>query len=218
MGLKADDFERAMDEKVIQIPKGMYHYRGKTAAFTDFGAVKDMIAILGGIFETEEVQNRIVLKTDEQAVDLLRGGEYTHYVLVGARSQRYSRQILQQYSEDFEFGFTENEWSIIDKRENKKYSVPDPSQTAESPDAGIMDYAIIEKIIDEVGDRVIFVIAGLWDTGTLAAGQFLIEHREEIYQKFGTGGFQYLLEIYAGSTRVKSVKLERSPRRVKENS
>jgi len=222
MGLKADDFERAKAEKVIQIPEGTYYYRGKTSAITDFGAIKDMIAILGRLFEMEEVQNRIVLATDEQAEDLFIGGEYTHYVLVGSKSHKYSRQILKQYSEDFEFSFTEKDWSIIDKRENKKYTVPDPSQTAESPDPKIqyegMDYAIIEKIIDEVASRVVFIIAGMWDTSTLAAGKFLIEHREDIYQKFGAGGFQYLLEIPAGSTRVKSVKLERSPRRAEENS
>jgi hypothetical protein len=76
-----------------------------------------------------------------------------------------------------------------------------------------MDYALIEKIIDEISDRVIFVIGGMWDTSSLTAGRYLIEHREKIYRKFGGGGFQYVLEIPAGSTLVKNVVIERSPLR-----
>lgn len=212
MGLKKDGYRRAKTEGWFSLPGGTYHYRGLTSAMTAFGAVKGLIAILGRLFEPDELQSRLVFATDEETESLMRAGGYTHYILLGTRSHQYAREVLTQYSEDFEFQFGTDNWSVLDKREDQTYSVPDPSQVApEVPGPG-MDYALIEKIIDPVSQRVIFVIGGMWDTGTLAAGNFLIEHREEIFKQFGAGGFQYLLEIVPGSTRVRRIVLARSPR------
>jgi hypothetical protein len=212
MGLKQAPYEQAKSEHWFQLPKGTYHYRGKTSAMTAFGAVKGIIAALGQIFDIDELQNRLVFATDEQTEALLEEGGYTHYIILGTRSHEYSRQILRQYSEDFEFEFAESAWSIIDKRENKTYMVPDPSRTDPGKPVTAIDYALIEKIVDEDAGRVIIVIGGMLDTGTLAAGNFLIEHREEIYRQFGSRGFQYLLEILPGSTSVRRIIVERSPR------
>lgn len=211
MGFKRDAYEQAMAENWLNVPKGTYHYRGKTAAMTAFSATKGILAMLSKIFEIDDLQKRVVLATDEQTELLLQEPVYSHYVMLGTRSQGYSRQLLQQYSRDFEFSYMDDAWSIIDKRESKSYTVPDPSKTVPGKPIEGTDYALLEKIIDTANQRVIIIIAGMWDTGTLAAGNFLVSHRHEIYKRFGSGEFQYLLELPAGSTEVRRVIVERRP-------
>jgi len=211
MGVKPAVYSRAMEEW-IQIPKGQTHYRGRTAPMTAINGAKDLIATLGRLFPVDDFGDRIVIGTDERTQDMLDEGIFTHYVLFGTQSHAYVRNVLQQYSRDFEFHFGGEQWSLIDKRTSNTYSVQNPSLLHRA-DASGMDYALIEKIIDEISDRVIFVIGGMWDTSSLTAGRYLIEHREKIYRKFGGGGFQYVLEIPAGSTLVKNVVIERSPLR-----
>jgi hypothetical protein len=76
----------------------------------------------------------------------------------------------------------------------------------------VKDYAIIEKIIDLRRGRVLFIIAGMWDSSTQAAGRFLTDNRDEIFRKFGSGGFQYILETRQGRPHVEEVIRARPPR------
>jgi hypothetical protein len=223
MGLKRNDYLQAKHDGRLHIPADMYQYRGATSAMTAFQATKGLIAVMGRVFDPDELQSRIVLATDDDTESFLQSGGYTHYVLVGTRSHAHIRRIVSQYGDDFEFGFDVDNWRVIDKRTKAKYSVPDPSQANRADQADdTNDFALIEKVVDPISRRVVLVLGGMWDTGTLAAGQFLLERRKEIAKKFRGGGFQYLLEIPAGSTRVRRVVVERAqgepPARVSETT
>jgi CHAT domain len=187
-----------------------YRYPGPTASVHDIGAIQHFIALVGRFLARGQLSRRIEIVPDWEAGPLLDRQEYTHFVLIGSRSHSLSRQKLQNYSEDFDFEFSDNSWRLIDKR-GQTYEVHAPDKISE-PVAGTKDYAIIEKIIDTINGRVLFVIAGMWDTSTHAAGRYLTDHRDEIFAKFGNGGFQYILETVQGSPDVKRVVLARSPR------
>lgn len=218
MGLKSDDYRRAKELGWLNIPADTYHYRGKTSSMTAFQATKGLIAALGRVFDPDELQSRIVLATDEDTESLLQSGAYTHYVLIGTRSHSHVRRVLTQYSDDFEFRFDVDNWNVTDKREGKTYSVSDPSRATREDQTDCKDFALIEKIVDPISRRIVVVLGGMWDTGTLAAGAFLLERRKEIAEEFGNGGFQYLLEISAGSTRIRRVVLARPPRATSETA
>lgn len=211
MGLKPDEYKKAKAEGRLSLPSETYHYRGATSAMTAFGATKGLIALLGKFFDPDELQSRVAVATEEETESLVRSGAYTHYILMGTRSHLQAIRVLAQYSPDFEFNFDKSEWSVIDKRTGEKYSVPNPSEPSLDDQTEGKDYALVEKIVDPLLRKVIIFIGGMWDTGTLAAGAFLIAHRKQIFEQFGSGGFQYLLEVTPGSTHVQRIVLERSP-------
>lgn len=211
MGLKPDEYRKAKAEGRLSMPVDTYHYRGATSAMTAFGATKGLIALLGKFFDADELESRVAVATEEETESLVRSGAYTHYVLMGTRSHPQATRVLAQYSADFEFNFSKSEWSVVDKRSGQKYSVPDPSEPNLDNEIGGTDYALVEKIVDPLLHKVIIFIGGMWDTGTLAAGTFLIAHRKQIFDQFGSDGFQYLLEVAPGSTHVRRIVVERSP-------
>jgi hypothetical protein len=184
MGLKPEQYQQGKVDGWLAVPPGTYHYPGPTLAFTAFGALKGIVALLGKIFDSDEIQTRIALSTDEDTESLVRSGAYTHYILLGTRSHHHARKLLAQYSDDFDFSFSPDRWSIFDRRTGQSYSVPDPSQTTSRDTVEGSDYALIEKVIDPLNRAVIIFIGGMWDTGTLAAGTFLLSHRKRIAQRF----------------------------------
>jgi len=57
------------------------------------------------------------------------------------------------------------------------------------------DLAILERMIDETWNRVIFHCAGLGVNGTLGAVRYLSNHWEEMYNRYGRdGAFAYVME------------------------
>jgi hypothetical protein len=188
-----------------------YHYAGPTVSIHDILAIQHFIALVGRFLARDSLGGRIDIVPDFQVGDLIDRGTYTHFILVGSRSHSLSREKLQDYSEDFKFDFTETNWGLTDKREGIQYRVGAPHRNAE-PDTSVKDYAIIEKIIDLRRGRVLFIIAGMWDSSTQAAGRFLTDNRDEIFRKFGSGGFQYILETRQGRPHVEEVIRARPPR------
>ena len=57
----------------------------------------------------------------------------------------------------------------------------------------VEDYALIEKIID--GPRTIFIVAGMRDSSTLAAGQHLCREWQNLQKRYGRKEFQLLLKL-----------------------
>jgi hypothetical protein len=210
MGVKSENYNQAKNENWFNIPKGQYKYPGLTSALTDFGASKGIIALLGKIFTTDEIDRKVTIDSDENSSSLLADPTYTNFIFFGSKSHSLSRTILTQYSEDFTFEYNKNNWSLTDKRNNIKYKVPDPSQEQNNIN-NQKDYALIEKMVDAENNKVYFIIAGMWDTSTLAAGKYLLNNVDRLYRKFGNGGFQILLSVNAGHTNVLEVIEERKP-------
>ena len=66
---------------------------------------------------------------------------------------------------------------------------------------------MIEKVVES--RRVVFFIAGLWDSGTLAAGRYLVDKRKELVREFSSAGFQILLRMDAGYSDVRETIFRR---------
>jgi hypothetical protein len=193
-------------------PAEGYFFPGLTVAAHDLGAVEHLLALVGRFVPGEDLWRRIAIVSDHAVGEMLEHGDYTHYFLLGSRSHSFSRSKLRNYSRDFDFDFSaKSEWRLCDRREGVTYTVPNP-QEASTPTPGERDYALLEKIIDPLNRRVVFVIAGMWDTSTHAAGRYLLANRDRIVGRFGSGGFQIILETVQGSLDIKTVVCERAPR------
>ena len=216
MGMKQEDYQQIPVEQWTPITKDRYKYAGLTSSKCDINASKGIMMLLGKVFDLDDLDGRVIVDTDDNTNNLLTDSSITHFIFLGSRSHAFSRSILSQYSEDFIFDYSEEVWKLSDKRTNKNYIVKNPSKiesgVKNKTDCGL-DYAIIEKIVDEISKRVIIVIAGMWDTSTLAAGKYLSSNIDKFYKTYGMGGFQLLLELQAGSSRISRVVEERRPRR-----
>jgi CHAT domain-containing protein len=199
------------DEKSKAPKSGPYRYPGPTVSIHDIWAIQHFIPLVGRFLARDSLVRRIDIVPDFDVGDLIDRETYTHFILIGSRSHSLSRAKLQDYSEDFKFDFTESNWGLTDKREGIQYKVDAPDKIAK-PDTSMKDYAIIEKIIDIRHGRVLFIIAGMWDTSTQAAGRFLTDNWDDIFHKFGSGGFQYILETRQGRPEVERVIRARPPR------
>lgn len=187
-----------------------FHYPGPTMSIHDVFAVEHFIALVGRYLARGPLQGRVDIVPDWEAGDLIDRKAYTHFVLIGSRSHALSREKLKYYSEDFQFSFGDG-WALTDKRTGNVYTVKPPDQSQEA-DHDVTDYAIIEKIIDTRTGLILFVIAGMWDSSTEAAGRYLTDNLDEIFRTFGAGGFQYILEIRQGRPVVEKVLCSRHPR------
>jgi len=197
-------------EKSAQEPRS-YHYPGPTNSIHDVFAIEHFVALVGRYLARGALRGRLDIVADWEAGGLIDRKTYTHFVLIGSRSHALSREKLKYYSQDFEFNFDSPLWTLIDKRTGKVYEVDPPDQSG-SPNPDKVDYAIIEKIIDTRSGLVLFVIAGMWDSSTEAAGRYLVENLDDIFRTFGTGGFQYILETRQGKPEVENVLCKRRPR------
>jgi hypothetical protein len=211
LGMKKSDFEEFTAKGNLDFLNNVYLYRGGTTSLREVGASKGFIALLGKIFPPHEIEERIITSTDEQLQFHLEDKTITHFVLFGSKSMKNSRTILKQYSEDFEFEFLENEWILIDKREDVRYCVPNPSKL-EFKEQNSPDYAVIEKVIDYQSGRVFFFIAGLRGRSTLVAGKYFLNNIDMIYRNFGSGGFQIVLKIPSDADKMPSTIISRSPK------
>ncbi|MER2266092.1 CHAT domain-containing protein [Methylobacterium oxalidis] len=194
-----------------------YRYPGPTVSAHDLGAVEPLMQLVGRFLPSlEDLARKARIIADTATRRSFEEREYTHYILIGSRSHDFSRTQLPQYSRDFEFKFADNgPWSLIDHREDRIYEVPDPRSVAGlTPEAS--DYALIEKIVDPDNQRVLLIIAGMWDTSTRAAGRYFFEKRDGIIRRFGAGGFQIVLEIRQGTTDVRREVVSRKPQILSE--
>jgi len=194
----------------IKAPDGVFHYKGATVASADLGSLQGIIALLGRILPPDEFNGRISVISDGELNSTLKQADVSHAFVFGSRSHQLARQALNVYGGGFSFEYDDKLWHIVDRRTGKRYSAPDPSKSIERAEEAGDDYAIIEKVIVPDG-RVIFFIAGFWDTSTLTAGQYLVSRRREIVADFGSGGFEILLKTAAGFTMVRDVVEKRRP-------
>ncbi len=132
------------------------------------------------------------------ADDLGNDTKASHLLLIGSRSQCRLSSFLHEKSNDFEFNYSDEIWTIPDKRNNKAYRVNAPhlpprasGTSGASPE--VEDYALIEKIID--GPRTIFIVAGMYDSSTLAAGRYLCREWQSLQKRYGRKEFQLLLQL-----------------------
>jgi len=215
MGMKPKDYQSIPREEWARIINGRYKYSGLTLSQCDINASKGIMMLLGKVFDLNDLDTRVIVDSDENSLGLLSDTSITHFILFGSRSHSYSRKILKQYSKDFIFDYSAETWILTDKRTKTKYKVQNPSKGSEilNTTDTLHDYAIVEKAIDEINNRVIIVIAGMWDLSTLAAGRYLSSHIDELDKKFANGGFQLLLEIQTGTSSIERVIAERRPNR-----
>lgn len=205
------DQSSATKQDSTAAPNRPYHYPGPTNSIHDVHAIEHFVALVGRYLARGALQERLDIVADWEAGNLIDRKAYTHFVLIGSRSHALSREKLKYYSQDFEFKFDDQKWTLVDKREPKDYEVDPPDQSG-SANPEKADYAIIEKIIDTRSGLVLFVIAGMWDSSTEAAGRYLIENLDGIFGEFGAGGFQYILETRQGRPVVENVLCKRRPR------
>jgi len=134
--------------------------------------------------------------------DRFLDNEASHVFLFGSKSQEYLQPVLQNYSKTFDFSYSNQYWQIEDEETNEIYSVANPTQyksgTDERRAAEQKDYAIIEKITDPDTGRVFFILAGLQDTGTRGAGEYLAKNWERLVKDYGAASFQILLQFAPG--------------------
>lgn len=210
MGMKEKEYEQAQSEGWVQLPEHTYHYPGKTVALTDARAAVNLAQFAGGVHGVP--LHKVDIMTDRDTERLLQENRHRYFFLLGTRSHKAIREILNQHNHDFDFEFAPDEWSIVDRRTNTKYSVADPSRMKSAEEAKDMDYALLERIVDDTNHRVLYAIGGMWDSSTEGASEFLLVNRGSISQEFGEGGFQYLLKFRAGSSQVADVELVRGQR------
>lgn len=205
MGLPAERYDQ-FKEKLAEVTQGEYRYRSYTTSFPDLHVAEQILVALSRMWPVDLVRQHLELVRAESLDDLITSGRYTHFIVVGTRSHARVGGLFRRYSDDFEFHYDATEWRIVDKRGCQTFVTPDPShQRSEAPDQRF-DYALIEKIVLR-DERCIFLIAGLWDTSTQAAAEYLVRERQFLVGQFGSGGFQIVLRVIAGTTEVKGAPL-----------
>jgi len=209
MGVPLADY-RDNKQKWYNIPQGTFHYRGPTVARSCLIAIQGVLTLLGKLLPADQVTGSISIIGAEELKSMIENQRATHFFVMGSRSHELARPLLESYSQDFRFKFDAAAWHIIDQRTGIKYSTSDPSATTGTDDSGGDDFALIEKIVNFDGS-VFFFIAGLWDTSTLAAGQYLVRHRRALAERYGPGGFQLVLRTVKGLPSVRRVEVERPP-------
>jgi len=205
MGLPADRYDQ-FKERLAEATQGEYRYRSFTTSFPDLQVAKQILIALSRLWSVDQVNKHLELVKAESLEELIKSKLYTNFVIVGTRSHARASSLFRRYSDDFEFHYDPTQWRIIDKRSGKTFQTPDPSQqSSDAPDQRF-DYALIEKIV--LGhSRCVFLIAGLWDTSTQAAAEYLVRERKFLVEQFGAGGFQIVLQVIAGTTEVKGLPL-----------
>ena len=205
MGLPSDRYEQ-FKEIFSEVTSGEYRYSSYMTSFPDMYAAEQMLVALSRLWSVDEVGRHLEIVNADNLENRINTRRYTHFVVIGTRSHARAAGLFKRYSDDFEFQFDKTEWRIVDKRGEAKFTTPDPSrQSSDAPDQRF-DYALIEKIVLEE-DRCMFFIAGLWDTSTQAAAEYLVRERKFLVEQFGAGGFQIVLQIIAGTTQVKGLPL-----------
>lgn len=210
-GLKPNDYYKAKEYQTIKIPDG-YSYRGITFAKYDVAASKNILLLLGKVIDSTDFDNKVKMESDDRIEEILIDESITHFVFFGSASLNDSNRLLSQYSHDFEYEFAPDYWILKDKRTGTVYPVKNPSAPESKKEN--MDYAIIEKIIDDKMNRVFYFIAGSWGQSTLAAAKYLVLNFNKICQMYGHSGFQLLLEVEAGKTEVNRLIFQRSPQKL----
>jgi hypothetical protein len=168
-----------------------------------------LLELISQIVPAREFERRVTLMPEANLRDAMNERRYTHWFFLGSRSQSWAKPLLVRFRSDFELAYGAA-WTIVDRHTGRSYSTPDPSQI-HAREAKGSDYALIEKIVDEENEKVVFFLAGLWDSGTQATGQYLFNQRQKLVAEFGRGGFQLLLRLAAGSTEVQNVEVHRRP-------
>jgi hypothetical protein len=204
MGFSEEDYRRLAESGQIQIPENTFNYKGLTNARSDILSAVSLMSLLGEMLPPCRATS---------AIQIFRASELTeskasHLFLFGSKSHDKVQAILDSYSKDFAFFYKDPEtgsdefWQIKDLKTNLVHKVHDPSKFApgstERTAAAECDYAVIEKIVDPLNDRVFFVLAGLQDRGTRGAGEYLIRNWENLVRKYGASPFQVLLKFAPG--------------------
>lgn len=212
MGLPKEEYKELEDQLKAPVA-GKYCYRSGTASFHDLQVAHQITGALGRFWDVDTALRQIVIHGSDNVQGVMDDPSYTHFIFVGTRSHTKIQKLFKHYSEDFKFEFDINEWRIIDNREGKIYSTPDPSQQSSDDPNQHLDYALIEKIVIDSERKCLFFIAGLWDTSTEAAAKYLIRERANLVQNFGAGGFQVVIAVRAGTTDVSGgARVWRRPR------
>jgi hypothetical protein len=215
MGFFEDDYRRLADSEQIRIPGNIFNYKGRTNARSDVDSATGLISLLGEILPPGRAQEAIEIFRAEQLTE----NKASHIFAFGSKSHGRVQDLLKAYSKHFAFEYkdpvtgSDDFWKIEDRKEKKVYAVRDPSKLKAGSDeraaANESDYAVIEKIIDQKNDRVIFVLAGLQDRGTRGAGEYLLKHWEDLVAKYGASPFQVLLKFEPGLASFGVSEIER---------
>lgn len=216
MGFFEDDYRRLADSEQIKIPGNIFNYKGLTNARSDVDSATGLISLLGEILPPGRAQEAIEMF---RAEELTENRKASHIFAFGSKSHGRVQNLLKAYSKHFAFEYkdpvtgSDDFWKIEDRKEKKVYKVPDPSKLKAGSDeraaANESDYAVIEKIIDQKNDRVIFVLAGLQDRGTRGAGEYLLKHWQDLVAKYGASPFQVLLKFEPGLASFGVSEIER---------
>jgi len=212
MGMKNKSKNSFLNSLLLRTQNAI-SYAGVTSAKTDINAIKEVIMLLGKFYTPRDFDNHVLIDTDENLRPLLEDLSISHYFFLGSNSLSLSKELLEKYSDDFTFEYKSEYWSLLDQRTKRKYDSKNPIDP-KSSEINYKDYAIIEKIINKETKKVIFFIAGARDSSTLAAGKYFTSHLDEIYHKFGNGGFQYILEMDTQLGNYPKVIVERSPKAI----
>ncbi|MBO6623819.1 MAG: hypothetical protein JJ938_02995 [Roseicyclus sp.] len=201
MGFSPDDYAR-VSEKLAKVVNGEYCYRSHSTPLTDIRAIKDLIGAAASIWPLNKQSARVRIESADELLNTLGDPLKTNVIVVGTKSHIEASHMIRRYSDDFEFRYDSEEWSIHDKRTGQVYSTPSPNnQSSRDPDQDF-DFALIEKTYLGNGNRFVIFLAGLWDSSTQAAGEFLVRERDSLVDQFGDGSFQVLLRVRSGTTDV----------------
>lgn len=188
MGLLKSEYKELQDKGEVPVIKsGTYHYRADTISAIDHDAAWTFVELFQQSFAALAAPGTIrFLDADQLGED----GDTSHHLLIGSRSQEALPDILENYSNDFVFRFSDKAgvWILEDKKTGQRYELQAP-QEAKVPLKD--DYLLIEKI--NSGDKTLFVLAGFTDLGTRQAAEHLVENWEDLQRSYGGAAFQKLL-------------------------
>jgi hypothetical protein len=202
MGLLQQDYlaeanaAHAAGASYPKVTAGKYYYRGVTLARADLAAAW----VFTRLFLRAVPRARIAEAVEFFDAEDLRNARASHILLLGSRSQTHLSDVLREKSNDFAFDYSDPQkiWTITDKVTGATYSVAAPTDdqpAARDSSATLLpkDYALIEKILDQ--ERTIFIVAGMTDKATVAAGEYLDKTWPDFQKRYGRNAFQLLLAI-----------------------
>jgi hypothetical protein len=184
MGVRKTDYNDNV--KVTGIAEGTFRYRGVTHPRTAVMAAWEVLGLLLKVVPRSQIE--IV------SVDTETAGDATHQFFFGSGN---GAAVMNAYGAKFRFD-EKDKWVLRDTEFDREYRVPDLTTITDDEFGKMVDYGIIEKMVDKNSGQVFFVIAGFGDRATRGCAWYLRKNWAEILKGRTHGPFSILLELPKG--------------------